>query len=260
MPQARPPCSQIHDIAAFSAETGATGGYSAAMLQRSPFPVLVFDFDGTLIDSAGEIAGGVNALLAELGRPSLSLDSVRGFIGDGAAKLIERACAATGGPVPDLAATTSRYLELYEAMAGDPDQLYPDVRDTLARLQASGHLLGLCTNKPERATRKLLGLLGLDGMFGAVVGGDTLAQRKPDPAPVRHVLATLGGGAGVMIGDNHNDVASGHAAGLPVIILSYGYPRMPPDQLGAELVIDRFVDLPDALAELARRAEVAVAP
>lgn len=219
---------------------------------KPTFPALIFDFDGTLIDSAGEIAQGLNALLAETGRPALSLERVRSFIGDGAATLVERAFAATGGPAGDPPAMVRRYLELYEEMAGAPEQIFPEVADTLAALRHAGHRLGLCTNKPERATRKLLGLLGMDGLFDSVAGGDTLAQRKPDPAPVRHVLSELGGGPGVMIGDNHNDVASGHGAGLPVIVLSYGYPRVPPHELGAELVIDRFGDLPDALARLAR--------
>ena len=225
---------------------------------RPAFPALIFDFDGTLIDSAGEIAQGLNALLAESSRPTLSLERVRSFIGDGAAKLVERAFAATGGPAADPPAMVRRYLELYEAMAGAPDQLFPEVLETLAGLRAAGHRLGLCTNKPERATRKLLGLLGMDGLFDSVVGGDTLPQRKPDPAPVRHVLAALGGGPGVMIGDNGNDVAAGQGAGLPVIVLSYGYPRVPPHELGAELVIDRFGELPAALALLAGRAVAAV--
>jgi phosphoglycolate phosphatase len=220
---------------------------------RPAFPALIFDFDGTLIDSAGEIALGLNALLDEAGRPNLSLERVRSFIGDGAAKLVERAFDATGGGAADPPAMVRRYLELYEAMAGAPDQIFPDVMDTLALLKEGGHRLGLCTNKPERATRKLLDLLGMEGLFESVVGGDTLAQRKPDPAPVRHVLAELGGGPGVMIGDNGNDVASGQGAGLPVIVLSYGYPRVPPHQLGAEIVIDRFGELPDALDRLARR-------
>lgn len=226
---------------------------------RPAFPALIFDFDGTLIDSAGEIAQGLNALLAESGRAQLSLERVRSFIGDGAAKLVERAFAATGGPAGDPPAMVSRYLELYEAMAGAPDQLFPDVLATLQRLQGDGHRLGLCTNKPERATRKLLGLLGMGGLFDSVVGGDTLPQRKPDPAPVRHVLAALGGGPGVMIGDNGNDVASGQGAGLPVIVLSYGYPRVPPHELGADLVIDRFAELPAALARLAGRTAAVAA-
>lgn len=219
------------------------------------FPTLVFDFDGTLIDSAPDIALALNRLLAQEGRASLSLSTVHGFIGDGAARLVERAFAATGTPLSaeGLAAMTARYLEIYGALPADPACLYPGVVDTLAALQAAGHRLGLCTNKPEAISHDLLAELGLARFFTAVAGGDTVAQRKPHPAPLLWVMDRLGADivGTVMIGDNANDVAAARGAGVRAVAVAYGYPRMELDQLGADLVIDRFADLPSALDRLA---------
>jgi phosphoglycolate phosphatase len=218
------------------------------------FPALVFDLDGTLIDSAGEIAVAVNALLAEAERPGLPPEMVRGFIGEGAQRLVARSFAATGPALEeaDLAEATRRYQVIYEGLAGgDVDQLFPAVRETLEELARAGHRLGLCTNKPQRATEKLLRILSLSHLFGAVAGGDTLAARKPDPAPLRWVMERLGEAAGVMVGDSGIDVGAARNAGLPVILLSWGYPRQPPAELGADLLIDRISELPAALDRLA---------
>lgn len=216
------------------------------------FPILIFDFDGTLIDSAPDIAEGLNRLLAAQGRPTLSLDAVKGMIGDGAARLVEQAFAATG-PVlaPDaLAPMTARYLDLYGALPADPACVYPGVVATLDALKAAGHRLGLCTNKPAGISHDLLGALGLAGFFDAVAGGDTTRHRKPHPDPLVWVQERLGGGGAVMVGDNANDVAAARGAGVPVVAVAYGYPRMPVAALGADAVIDRFQDLPLALAGL----------
>lgn len=221
------------------------------------FPALLFDFDGTLIDSAPEIGAGLNGLLTERGRPPVTDDQVRRFIGDGAAKLVERGFAATGAPLPPgaLADAVKRYLEIYAAVPAEPDSVYPGVIETLTILRTAGHRLALCTNKPEAISRALLPDLGLGGLFEVVVGGDTLPQRKPDPAPLLHALAQLGlpASGACMVGDNANDVNAARAAGMPVVAVSYGYPRMPPVALGADALIDRFAQLPQALGQLATR-------
>jgi phosphoglycolate phosphatase len=219
------------------------------------YPALLFDFDGTLIDSAPEIAASLNALLAEWDRPGLSLDRVHGFIGDGAARLVERGFAATGPALEEreLRQAVARYLTLYAAVPADPAIVYPGVVETLSRLRAAGHALALVTNKPEGISRALLPALGLGDLFGAIVGGDTLPRRKPAPEPLLHALAALAHGPedAVMVGDNGNDVAAARAARMQVIAVSYGYPRMPVADLGADRVIDRFADLPAALNHLA---------
>lgn len=221
----------------------------------SRFPALLFDFDGTLIDSAPEIAEALNLLLTEQGRPSLTLAQVQGLIGDGAPRLVEQAMAVTGAALPaaELAPLTARYLELYAAIPVTPACVYPGVVETLTRLKAAGHRLALCTNKPGAISVEVLEQVGLGGLFEQVVGGDTAPRRKPWPDPLFWALDRMGLSPkqAVMVGDNANDVAAGHAAGMPVVAVAYGYPRMALADLGADLIIDRFADLPAALERLA---------
>ncbi|MGP1395795.1 MAG: phosphoglycolate phosphatase [Inquilinaceae bacterium] len=218
------------------------------------FDAVVFDFDGTLIDSAPIIARVLNALLTDIGRPSLSVPEVIQLIGDGTPALLRRALAATGPTVDadDFAPLLDRYRDMQEAAPPGPETIYPGVIETLDRLSAKGVALGLCTNKPFAVTLATLDAIGLAGRFGAVIGGDSLPQRKPEPEPLRAVIDTLGAAVGrsVMVGDNANDVATARALGIPVVAVSYGYPRMPLADLGADLIIDRFADLLPALDRL----------
>lgn len=223
-----------------------------SILER--FPALIFDFDGTLIDSAPDIALGLNRLLVQEGRRELSLADVHGMIGDGAARLVEQAFAATGAALsPDeLGPMTARYLAIYGALPVDRGCLYPGVVETLTALKNAGHRLGLCTNKPAGISHDLLRALGMDGLFDAVAGGDSVARKKPHPDPLLFVMHHLGVDASgaVMVGDNANDVAAARGAGVPVVAVAYGYPRMPLAALGADLIIDSFADLPAALSRL----------
>ncbi|MGF1640127.1 MAG: phosphoglycolate phosphatase [Rhodospirillales bacterium] len=215
--------------------------------------VVVFDLDGTLVDSAPDLQAALNRLMRELGRRPLGLDEVKGMVGDGAAKLVERAVAATGldGPGDDLGVLTARFLAHYEGHATDCTRPYPGVRETLTRLRAAGLALAVCTNKPEAATREVLKDLDLDGFFAAVVGGDSLpGVRKPDPAMLRAILEAVGASPreAVMVGDNANDVAVARALGVPVVVRADGYTRTAPADLGADAVIDDFAELLDVLA------------
>ena len=216
---------------------------------------VVFDLDGTLVDSALDIAFSLNVFLAEIGRPPVPLATVKSMIGEGAQTLIERALAATGG-VPsadEVQALTRRFLDLYEAATADLTTAYPGVAATLRDLQASGLRLGLCTNKPERATRLLLTALELDPLFAVVIGGDTLAGvLEPVPRPLLHALSGLGATAerAVMVGDSLIDVRSARAAGLRVLIRRGGYARGPAEDLGAVGIFDAFCVLPQALRQL----------
>lgn len=222
----------------------------------APFSALVFDFDGTLIDSAPDIALALNDTLAGHGRAPFTAEQVRGMVGDGSANLLRQAFRATGAPIDEAAlpAVLADYTDRYFALPADPSCLYPGVPETLKTLAAAGIGLGLCTNKPERIARNVLDMIGLGGLFGAVAGGDTLPVRKPDAGPVRYVIEGLGGGRAAMIGDGVNDVLSARAAGIPVALVSYGYPRGDVHALGADLVIDRFAELPAALERLAALA------
>lgn len=219
---------------------------------------VVFDLDGTLVDSAPDLQAALNRLLAEEGRRSLALADVTGMVGDGAASLVERGFAATGAVVagPALDALIVRFLADYEANACVATRPFPGVLDALDRLKARGMALGVCTNKPAAATREVLAGVGLASYFACVVGGDSVpGARKPDPRPVWAVLKGLGVSSAhaVVVGDSANDVAAAHAAGLPAIVVATGYARVPPETLGAELVIDGFAQLPAAFADIRPR-------
>lgn len=219
-----------------------------------PFDAVVFDLDGTLIDSASDIARALNRTLAEFSRRAVTLDEVRAMVGDGAKGLIRDAFAATGEPADEALAAQAlgRYLDHYFDEDASPDCLYPGVRETLEGLAAAGARLGLCTNKSERICRKVIEQVGLAHLFSALAGGDSLPVKKPDPGHLRHVAEALGGGRVAMVGDNGNDVKAARGCGFPVVVLSYGYPRMLVAELGADLVIDRFSDAPAALRALVK--------
>lgn len=225
------------------------------MVTSLRFPVLVFDFDGTLVDSVREIAAALAKVLEEAGRPALPEDAVRLLVGDGARNLVELGFRATGQALDaaGLDRWVARFVTHYDAVAGRETRLYPGVVETLDRLAGSGHRFGLCTNKLERSTRLLLDGLGIAGYFGAVVGGDSLAVKKPHKEPLLHILRALDAAPdeAVMIGDNEHDMATARAAGVPGIAVSYGYSRVPIAELGAAAVIDRFDALPGALERLA---------
>ncbi len=217
---------------------------------------VVFDLDGTLIDSAPDLLTAVNRMLAEKRRRALDLGEVTAMIGDGAHRLVERALAATGKETPtarDLARATRRFIDFYEGHGADLTRPYAGAAEALTRLKNEGYALGVCTNKPQGPTREILGALGLEGYFSAVLGGDSLdGVRKPDP---RHLLAAvqrLGATpdrAG-MVGDNENDVAAARAARVPVIVVAFGYARVPAADLGADAVIEHFAELPAAIRRL----------
>ena len=219
---------------------------------------VVFDLDGTLVDSAPDLRVAINKLLTEEGRRPLALEEVTSMIGDGAMKLVERAFAATGGcnGADPLERLTARFLAFYDGHATDSTRPYPGVPETLALLRKQQWALGICTNKPERATREVLRGLALDQHFAAVAGGDSIAGvRKPDPRLLLAVIDRLGTApaAAVMVGDNANDVQAARAADVPVIIRAGGYTRVPLSHLRADAVIEHFAELPAALDQVTGR-------
>ncbi|SMH39741.1 phosphoglycolate phosphatase [Azospirillum agricola] len=222
-------------------------------VNRRPIRAVAFDLDGTLVDSAADLMHASNALLAELGRPPVDLPAVRSFIGDGAPKLVKRVLAATGGrPAPaEEARCLQRFLAIYEADPSAHSALYPGVADTLEALAGAGLRLGVCTNKPMGATVRLLDDLGIAGRFAAVVGGDSYPTRKPSPEPVLGLLERLGvaPAEAVFVGDNEHDVAAARAAGVArVLLVPYGYARVPLDGLPHDGILDGFADLAGRLS------------
>lgn len=213
---------------------------------------VLFDLDGTLIDSVPDLAEALSALLVEHGRDPLQAPAVRRMIGQGARVLIERAWGATGEPLePDrLEPLYRRFVELYTPISAVRTRPYPEVVETLEGLSAA-HPLAVVTNKPERQARIVLDALGLSRWFGAVVGGDTLEVRKPDPEPLRLALRQLGhAGPAVMVGDSTADVRAAAAAGLPCIAVTWGYADVPVEELGAQTLVGRFGEIPERLARL----------
>ncbi len=217
---------------------------------------VVFDLDGTLVDTAPDILAYLNELLAELGRSGLEPDAVRAMIGDGVRTLLIRGLEASGG-VPtgiDLDRLFHRYLERYTK---DPVRLskpFEGVIETLDRLQTTGIKLGVCTNKPQRPTDRLLSKLGLDRYFGAVIGGDTLPVKKPDPTHLLTALEQLDvePKQSVLIGDSETDLKTARAAAIPCILVSFGYTPIPARQLSADYIIDHFSELIPVLKKIER--------
>jgi phosphoglycolate phosphatase len=186
-------------------------------------PTLLLDLDGTLVDTVPDLAAALNRLMASRGLPPFSAAQTARMVGDGVAKLVERAFAAHER-VPDASAVTEFSAD-YAAHAALASRLYPDVAKTLAGLADDGWRLAVCTNKPEGAARSLLAAMGLTPLMAAVGGGDSFPVRKPDP---KHLLATLHAAGGetshaVMAGDHANDVAAARGAGVPCIFAAWGY-------------------------------------
>jgi phosphoglycolate phosphatase len=215
---------------------------------------ILCDLDGTLVDSAPDLAAALNRLLAGAGRNTLAQPAVRRFIGDGTRKLVERGFAATGAPLAaaELDAALARFMADYSAHATDSTRPYPGVVETLERLREDGVVLGLCTNKPEGATRSMLEALGLAAFFSGISAGDSCAARKPDPGHVLDALARIDADPArtAMVGDSEHDIAAGRAAGLKTIVVTYGYAREPYATMGATRMIGRFDELPAALAAM----------
>ena len=207
---------------------------------------VLVDLDGTLVDSAPDIAAAVNAMLADLGEPALPLATIVGFIGNGVPTLVQRVLAA--GAITAEGDAVAVFQRHYDATNGRLSRVFPGVSKSLASLRAAGHRLACVTNKPHHATTTLLALTGLAPWFDAVVGGDTTPFLKPHPAPLLHACALLHTDTrnAVLVGDSHVDVAAARAAGMPVYIVRYGYPGA--GSLNGATFIDTLADLPALLA------------
>ena len=213
---------------------------------------LVLDLDGTVSDSLPDIAAALNRSLAKHGVAPLPLEQVRPMVGDGLTTLYQRGYAARG-LIPTAQDITAG-VEDYTAHAADETVLYPGARAALERLQAAGWTLAICTNKPEVPARRLLESLGLLPLLAAIGGGDSFPVKKPDPDHIRLTVAAAGGdlGRALMIGDHHNDVAAGKAAGLPTIFAAWGYG---PSEVGdaADATVRSFDEVPAVCERLLGR-------
>ena len=206
-------------------------------------PLMVFDLDGTLVDSVPDIAAAVNRLLDKRKLAHLSVPAVTAMVGDGLHPLIERIFAAHGTTPDDAAA--EEYRADYEANVAVDTALVPGMRQTLTRLAETGWHLAVCTNKPEKAARLLLAALGVDHLFAAIGGGDSFAARKPDPLHLRATVAAAGGdpARAVMVGDHSNDVNAAIGCAIPAIFAGWGYGR-PGMEAGASAICPSPAELP----------------
>jgi len=188
---------------------------------------VLFDLDGTLLDSAPDIRQALNKMLDENGRKPVSLEQVKSMLGDGMMELCRRALEATGGvQADDLFPFVQTFIAHYRSLPPDPAQVFAHVRETLTTLQNAGVKLGVCTNKQEAATKKILATLELEPFFSFIAGGDTFPVHKPNPGHIFGVLEALKieGTAGVVfVGDGPNDVVASKKAGIPCIVVTHGY-------------------------------------
>ncbi len=216
-------------------------------------PAILFDLDGTLVDTAPDLAASMNVLLVRRGRRQLELNHVRDMVGQGAKALMTKAMAATGTP-----ATTAEIEEMYEeflvyygANIAETSRPFPGVMTALETLRDAGCAMGVCTNKPESMSRLLLNTLDMGSYFSTIVGGDTLAVRKPDPEHVLETMRRLGGdlSATVMVGDSQADIVSAQAANVPAIAVTFGYTPEPVATYNPDRQIDHFDELVGAIGD-----------
>lgn len=214
---------------------------------------ILFDLDGTLIDSVPDIAAAVNELLSGDGLPAVSVDAVRGMIGNGVRKLVERAYAASGKPVGDgLDQATDRMMGIYGKHLTQFTTMMPGAVEMVAAYHGARVKIGVVTNKPEAFTHEILKHFGIDEQVAIVVGGDTGPARKPAPDMLHHALAAVGVPASraLMVGDSPADIGAAKAAFMASIAVRGGYTTVPADELGADRVISSLLELPAAIEAL----------
>jgi phosphoglycolate phosphatase len=218
-------------------------------------PIIVFDLDGTLVDTAPDLIATLNALFAREGLPAPGSE-LRNMIGGGARLLIERALAEENVAIPaqELERLYAGYIEHYTAHIADRSRPFPGLEAALDALAAAGCRLAVCTNKLEFLAVRLLDALGLAGRFAAICGQDTFGLQKPDPEVLRRTVARAGGRMqrALMVGDSETDIRMARRAAIPVVAVDFGYTETPVSQFAPDRIISRFDDLPAAVSELLR--------
>lgn len=219
---------------------------------------VVFDLDGTLVETAPDLIAALTVSLAADGAPPLPYEQGRDLIGAGARALVERGLEAAGRTLEKSRVDELHkvFLEHYSAHIADKSEPYPGCIEALQRLRAGGAKLAVCTNKVEGLARQLLDTLGMTERFDVIVGGDTFPTSKPDPQSLLGAIQRAGGevSRAVMVGDSSTDVGAAKNAGVPVIVMSFGYTVTPPHELGGDIVIDHFDEIDAAITRLVEAA------
>jgi phosphoglycolate phosphatase len=217
---------------------------------------VVFDLDGTLVDTAPDLINALNFILAREGMPPVPLQTARTLIGAGAKKLIERGLELDGRSfsVADMTRLTDEFINYYAEHIADSSRPFDGLEAALDDLESHGYRFAVCTNKLEWLSKRLLDRLNLSKRFAAICGADTFGVAKPDPAILRQTVARAGGDltSTVMVGDAGPDVGVARRAGVPVIGVSFGYTEVPIVDLKPDRVIDHMNDLRAAIESLAK--------
>jgi phosphoglycolate phosphatase len=215
---------------------------------------IVFDLDGTLIDTAPDLVDTLNVVFSREGLPPVPYETARNLIGGGARMMIARGIEAEGRTVApaELERLFQDFLAYYSEHIADRSQPFPGLADALDAMAANGWRFAVCTNKLEYLSVLLLKQLGLAHRFAAICGQDTFGVQKPDPEVLRRTIAAAGGilRNAIMIGDSLTDIRTARAAGIPVIAVDFGYTDRPVSEFGPDRIISRFTELPSAAAEL----------
>jgi phosphoglycolate phosphatase len=217
-------------------------------------PTVVFDLDGTLVDTAPDLIATLNTILTGAGLPPVAFEPARNMVGGGARAMIERGLAAAGLPLvaADVERLCGQFIEHYAAHIADHSRPFPGVEAALDELDRHGCRLAVCTNKLEWLSLSLLGALGLADRFAAICGADTFGVQKPDAAILRGTIARAGGRpeAAVMVGDAITDIAVARAAGIAVIAVDFGYSEIPVAELAPDRIVSSFDRLPEVVLAL----------
>jgi len=216
---------------------------------------IVFDLDGTLVDTAPDLIDALNFVLDREGLPPVPLHSARNLIGAGARKLIERGLELEGraATVSDIDRMTRDFIDHYAEHIADGSRPFEGLEAALDDLSAQGCRFAVCTNKLEWLSKRLLDQLGLSTRFAAICGGDTFGVSKPDPAILQQTVARAGGAMSstIMVGDAGTDIGVARRAGVPVIAVSFGYTEVPIAELKPDRLIHHMRDLPGAVVAIA---------
>ena len=217
-------------------------------------PLIVFDLDGTLVDSAPDLVNALNFVLEREGLPSVPLTSARKMIGAGARAMIERGLEAEGRTcTPDhITKLTDDFIAFYADHISDNTRPFEGTEAALDELASRGHRLAVCTNKLEWLSNRLLDNLNMSARFAAICGADTFGVQKPDPAILRQTIARAGGtpDAAIMVGDSGPDIGVAKRAGVPVIAVDFGYTPIAVKDLDPDRLISHMRDLPATIADL----------
>jgi phosphoglycolate phosphatase len=215
---------------------------------------MVFDLDGTLIDTAPDLIGALDHVLAQHGLPSIPFETARNMIGGGSKLLVKRALSADGrgGSAGELDRIYADFIAYYAAHIADRSRPFPQLEATLCALSVAGHRLAVCTNKLELLATRLLTELKLARHFVAICGQDTFGVQKPDPKMLQATIACVGGTLtnAIMVGDSGTDIRTARAADVPIIAVDFGYSEVPIATLRPDRIISSFAELPDAVAAI----------